>query len=629
MRTAWLLGATVVLVLAGCSADGMPAPVRDSAVPPADTAPPIDSRPPPPVDTGPADTNMCGELVTCGDACVDTDVRLDHCGGCDNACPTPANSVPSCLTGSCAFRCLAGFVVDGDTCVEAPRQIRPPSLSNVASHQPRFTWVLPSGVTDATLDICTDPSCGTVFFTVDVTGENHVLETPLEAGRYHWRVTAGGRSSKIWQFWVGFGTSTRLGAWGAAPDYDRDGTGDVIIGAPKVDDDAGRIYVFYGSDTGPTASPDIILRAPDPGEFGQASACAADVNGDGHADLLVGAPRFGDSLGRAYLYYGTPRGLRADPDVVLEPPDGDLFGSSVAGLGDVDGDGYSDIAVGAPGQGVTVGRVHVYYGSATGIPTTPRETMLAGGRFATSVGAIGDVNGDGFADMGVGAPNAGTNDGAAHIFYGAGDGFADMADLIIEGTEDAGELGFAIASAGDVNADGFADVLIGAPAVDSSRGRAYVHHGAVDGLSATPTLTIAGLSSAGGRFGHSLAGWGDPSGDGYGDIAVGAFGVMSRTGRLLIYLGSDTGINPSATALIDSPSGTNSDFAWSISGIADTDGNGVPDLLVGAPGISDGSGRAFVYRGANGALGITNTPLVTLNGPSGGRFGRSVATAAQ
>lgn len=626
MRTAWLFCAVAALATSGCSASGGGGPMRDSSVP-MDTTPRMDTTPPP-VDTGPADTNMCGELATCGDECVDTELRVDHCGGCDNACPVPANSTASCFAGACEFRCLAGFVVDGEACVEAPRQVRPPSLSNVTSHQPRFTWVLPAGATDATLEVCTDPSCGSVMVTVEVTGENHVLESPLEAGRYHWRVTAGGRSSKIWQFYVGLSTSTRLGAWGAAPDYDRDGTGDVAIGAPKVDDDAGRVYLFHGSDTGPTASPDIILHAPDVGEFGQATACAGDVNGDGHADLVVGAPRFEDGLGRAYVYHGSPRGLRDEPDAVLEPPDGDLFGSSVAGLGDVDGDGYSDIAIGAPGQGVTVGRVHVYFGSANGISATPAETMLAAGRFASSVAAIGDVNSDGFADMGVGAPAGNMNDGAAHIFYGAGDGFADMADVVIDGVEDAGELGFAISSAGDVNGDGFGDVLIGAPAVDSSRGRVYVHHGAADGLGATAALVITGLSSAGGRFGHSLAGWGDPDRDGYGDIAVGAFGVMSRTGRLLIYLGSETGVNPSASALIDSPSGTNSDFGWSISGAGDVDGNGRFDLIVGAPGISDGTGRAFVYRGAP-TTGITNTPLVTLNGPSGGRFGRSVAQAAQ
>ncbi|NOY91507.1 MAG: hypothetical protein GXP55_09925, partial [Deltaproteobacteria bacterium] len=338
--------ALALSLLLACSPEGGTTPTRDSGLP--DTG--VDSGgPPPPRDSGPGDANMCGALATCAGACVDTAVDVAHCGSCDDACSAPDNADPFCVASACTFRCQAGFAVEAGACVPAPRLIRPASLATVSSHAPRFTWELPSGVTAATLKLCSDPDCATEVRSVDVTGSDYVADPALDPGRYFWRVSASGVASPTWQFVVTVVDGTRLTAFGVQPDFDGDGSGDLAIGAPRVDDGSGRVYVYAGSSTGPSASPSQILRAPDGGGFGGALAAAGDLNGDGLADLAVGADRAFGVEGRVYIYLGAPDGLPARPSLTLTAPSGTLFGAAVSGAGDVDADGFGDLLVTALG----------------------------------------------------------------------------------------------------------------------------------------------------------------------------------------------------------------------------------------------------------------------------------------
>ena len=210
------------------------------------------------------------------------------------------------------------------------------------------------------------------------------------------------------------------------------------------------------------------------------------------------------------------------------------------------------------------------------------------------------------------------------MFDGSASGIAPTADLVIAGTVAEGQLGAGLAGAGDVNADGYADLVAGVPAADGAIGRILVFHGSAAGLDATPDADIPGNSAGGGFFGQAVAGVGDLDGDGIDDVAVGAFGVDGRTGRVSIFLGGMTGLRTPPAIRVDGPFGGNGDFGWTVAGAGDVDGSGAADLAVGSPGVDDGDGRVYVYRGS-ALTGITPEPLRALVGPSGGSFGRALA----
>ena len=228
----------------------------------------------------------------------------------------------------------------------------------------------------------------------------------------------------------------------------------------------------------------FFLSGGVPGEsFGCSVAGAGDVNGDGYGDVIVGAYQsgpVGQPVGRAYIYFG---GLRPQnrPDVILSGEAvGDAFGVCVAPAGDMNKDGYADVIVGAYHNGAggkDAGRAYVYYGGAA--PSERPALVLtgeaAGDAFGYSVSGAGDVNGDGFGDVAVGAYGndaGGSAAGRAYLFFGGG---ADVVpDFIQTGEATLDNLGFAVSGAGDVDGDGTADLVVGAPYSDGEAGRAYL-----------------------------------------------------------------------------------------------------------------------------------------------------------
>ena len=278
----------------------------------------------------------------------------------------------------------------------------------------------------------------------------------------------------------------QFGGWVAgAGDVNQDGPGDLIVGAAgeapgNSPDDAGRAYVFSGQDQSllfELASPN---EATD-GGFGASAAGAGDVNGDGFADLIVGA--FNETngpvgAGRAYVFSGEDGGVLFE----LVSPHGEAngqFGFPVAGVGDLNQDGSSDVVVGArledPGNSpFQAGRAYIYSGQGGGLLyelVSPNE--VSGGHFGSAVAGAGDVNQDGIPDVVVGAEREGGSDppGRAYVFSGADGGV--LFELVPPDAEPLGNFGYSAAGAGDVNQDGFADVVVGA----SSAGRAYVFSG--------------------------------------------------------------------------------------------------------------------------------------------------------
>ena len=290
--------------------------------------------------------------------------------------------------------------------------------------------------------------------------------------------------------------------------------------------------------------------------FGWSVSTAGDVNGDGYSDVIVGARNYDNGQsgeGRAYVYHGSASGLSASAAWTAESDQADAhFGCSVSTAGDVNGDGYSDVIVGAFGydNGETdEGRAYVYHGSASGLSASASwtaESDQAGAWFGWSVSTAGDVNGDGYSDVIVGAElydNGETDEGRAYVYHGSASGLSASAAWTAESDQASASFGCSVSTAGDVNGDGYSDVIVGAKYYDNGEtgeGRAYVYHGSASGLSASADWTAE--SDQGDAFyGCSVSTAGDVNGDGYSDVIVGAYCYDNgeyNEGRAFVYYGN-------------------------------------------------------------------------------------------
>ncbi len=405
----------------------------------------------------------------------------------------------------------------------------------------------------------------------------------------------------------------------AAGDVNGDGYGDALVAALLYDngqEDEGRAYVFHGSAGGLSADATwTALSGQGGSRFGNSVSSAGDVNADGFGDVIVGAPEYDNGQGdegRAYLYQGSASGLSTSAAWTAESDQtGAAFGLSVSEAGDVDGDGYDDVIVGAithdNGQ-ANEGRAHVYRGSASGLGTTAAwtaESNRANAYLGWSVSSAGDVNGDGFGDVLVGVPEYGNGqprEGRAYVFHGSAAGPALVADWIAESNEAGSRFGASVSSAGDVDGDGYSDVLVGAPYFDGpevSEGRAYLYRGSGTGLAASPAWTVESDRDLG-LLGWSVSSAGDVNGDGYADVIVGE--QSPPDSRAYVYHGSAGGLPTSPSWTGEEPQFPEaSGFGASVSSAGDVNGDGHADVVVGAIGFA-GGGRAFVYLGSSGGL---------------------------
>jgi len=363
-------------------------------------------------------------------------------------------------------------------------------------------------------------------------------------------------------------------------------------------------------------------------------ATAGDVNGDGYADVVIGAERYFSGQGRVSLFLGGPGGVALTPAFYRDGNvPGEFLGAAVATAGDVDGDGFSDLLVGSYGAISQAGKAYVWRCSGGDDPSiTPAwhgEGDQLSSSYGVSVASAGDVNGDGYSDVIVGQylyDNGDTDEGRALLYLGSASGLSTTPVWSVEGNHLVAEVGLSVASAGDVNGDGYADVILND--FFSTGGGVRAFYGSPTGLPLTPSWSAAG---GGGGFGTSVASAGDVNGDGYSDVIVGApyfTGDQSVEGAALVYLGSPTGL-AALPAWTVQGNQTGSYFGFSVASAGDVNRDGYSDVIVGAYGFDNGQtdeGRAYVYLGS--ASGLASTPTwTTESNVASEQYGLSVASA--
>lgn len=457
-----------------------------------------------------------------------------------------------------------------------------------------------------------------------------------------------------------------------AGDVNGDGLADITVGALGAEPngpESGRAYVVFGkADTDKVPLADVARglggfvldgEAPDDSS-GRSVGGVDDVNGDGLDDIVVGAVGAAsnglDFAGRTYVVFGKADTEKVPLAEVTQgvggfsldgEAGGDASGRTVGGAGDVNGDGIADIIVGASGadpNGTESGRAYVVFGKADTDKVLLADVTQGIGGFAldgealednsgVSVSGAGDVNGDGLADVIVGASGAdpsGTDSGRAYVVFGKEDTdkvlLADVAQGIggfaLDGEEPDDHSGISVSGVGDVNGDGLADVMVGAPGADANTphsGRTYVVFGKAD----TDKVRLADVAQGIGgfaldgepseeSFGMSLSGGGDVDGDGLADVVVGdaAAGANGRqSGRTYVVFGkkntdrvslADVAQGIGGFALDGADAADGSGLTVNLAG--DVNGDELADVVVGAPWAGpngDRSGRTYVVFGGD------------------------------
>ncbi len=408
-------------------------------------------------------------------------------------------------------------------------------------------------------------------------------------------------------------------------DLDGDGYHDLLVSAVDSDggaSDGGSVYLYYGSPWGLLQGSEVELYPSDSytsDHFGGAVSFAGDMDGDGYDDIVVGAPDNDDvatGAGAAYVYYGSSTGLdtsREDKLTASDGASGDGFGDAVAGAGDLDGDGYDDIVVGAPDHDTTVngsGAAYVYYGSSTGVDTSREDPFVSsdadvGAEFGEAVDGLGDVDGDSYDDIVVGSVGWDNIRGAAYVYYGSSTGLDSSSEQSITASDGANRdsFGNSVAGAGDVNGDGYPDLVVGSSRDDDNgtdSGSAYVYYGSASGMTGETKLT-ASDGAASDDFGYAVSGGVDLDADGYDDIVVGAYQedeCGSFCGAAYVYYGAATSM-ASATEekLIPYDELASSDYGYAVAAIGDVEADGAGDLAVGAWSQDSSIGAVYTYSG--------------------------------
>ena len=384
------------------------------------------------------------------------------------------------------------------------------------------------------------------------------------------RGDAGGHSGLLGaaadHSWSGAaGSAFGYGATGVG-DLDGDGHDDIAIGSNRESSYAGAMRVYMGGAAGPSATADHTYTGGSSEQLGRAPV-GGDFDGDGYSDLVVGSAFAGSGRqGRADVYPGSASGLDSTPARSITGTTSSSYVGIGMAVGDFDADGYDDLVLGEYPRN----RIQVYPGGAGGLATSPGVTLSGpgGNSYFGQYNSVGDINGDGYDDLvAVDYGWTGTT-GKAYLFEGGSAGLSAAASWSVEGTSTASWMA-EVGASGDLDGDGFDDIAVG---TRDAGGTVQVFFGSSAGPSTTADLTITGVGG----------GWpvprivADMDLDGYDDLAIG----WGNGPTVAVHRGGPGG--PSTTAdLTLSGTVSGGGFGGSLESAGDVNGDGVPDLIVG------------------------------------------------
>ncbi len=396
-------------------------------------------------------------------------------------------------------------------------------------------------------------------------------------------------------------------------DINGDGLDDILISATGWNGNRGRVYLYYGGSSIDPSYPDITISGEDPNTLlgNYAGISTSDVNGDGYEDVIIGARGYHNNDGRVYVYYGGPA-MDTQADMVFNGEIGkeDWFGLAVASA-DIDDDGYEDILVGAQNYDQGRGRVYLFWG---GNPMDTAADLIfegeaAGDWFGRKIDAGGDVNGDGYNEILIGARQWGNNHGRAYLYFGNRTGrIKAVSDHAFTGESHSNEMGASVEMF-DIDNDGFDDVLVGARFAANWRGRVYIYWGSRDFDRGNPDVVLEGEPYSNMSGDNITCGYFNS--DNYGDILVGGYNYPSypiMNGRAYIfYGGTKTSMAQLADYIFEGESGHAARFGMMVSSGDYNDDNN-DDVVIGAWGYNNSQGRAYLFYGP-----FSNTEDITFN----------------
>ncbi|MEB3231650.1 MAG: hypothetical protein VKJ64_11625 [Leptolyngbyaceae bacterium] len=404
----------------------------------------------------------------------------------------------------------------------------------------------------------------------------------------------------------------------------------------------------------------ILTGIDDLDRSGGSVSSAGDINNDGIADLMIGAIGADSEAGEIYVVFGsTIFSTKFDLDdldgsngfMINGADSNDLAGTSISDAGDFNNDGIADIIIGAPDADVSdntdglisvpilksnLGETYIVFGSSSSFDDALDLEELDGDDgfrlkgvdeedlSGSAVSNIGDINNDGIDDVLIGAPDATSSDaGESYVVFGSSSSFDDTVDLqdldgedgfVIIGEDSDDLLGSSVSGGGDINGDGIADFIIGAPGADNGAGATYVIFGSssdfdqsldLDNLASDEGFVIEGIDKDD-ASGTSVSSIGDFNGDNIDDLIIGAPNANNGTGETYVIWGSTEDFGSSLElSSLDGTAGftirgiNDTDFSGGkVSGAGDINGDGLNDIVIGAALANDGVGEAYVVFGS-------------------------------